>query len=148
MPGTRRDHLNETLVRPTPLKIGTTTVTQAVQPIPAPCRDRREPSVRPELRQLNKAQLYERATEHNITGRSKMSREELIDALARAGRRRKNSAACPGIRTAPVSRTLPEPMLSTPVPTPALRPGWPAEPKWDGFRAPGLPRREPAGPAL
>ncbi|MFG2466117.1 ATP-dependent DNA ligase [Streptomyces canus] len=31
--------------------------------------------------------------------------------------------------------TLPEPMLSTPVPTPVLRPGWAAEPKWDGFRA-------------
>ncbi|MFE9444990.1 Ku protein [Streptomyces sp. NPDC006602] len=46
-----------------------------------------------ELRQLSKAQLYQRATEHNITGRSKMSREELIDALARAGRRRKKSAA-------------------------------------------------------
>ncbi|MGC2997081.1 hypothetical protein ACPF8X_01380 [Streptomyces sp. G35A] len=27
--------------------------------------------------------------------------------------------------------TLPEPMLSTP----DLRPGWAAEPKWDGFRA-------------
>ncbi|MDQ0577982.1 non-homologous end joining protein Ku [Streptomyces rishiriensis] len=46
-----------------------------------------------ELRQLSKAQLYERATEYGITGRSKMSREELIDALARAGRRRKKSAA-------------------------------------------------------
>ncbi|MGW7260631.1 ATP-dependent DNA ligase [Streptomyces sp. NPDC054834] len=31
--------------------------------------------------------------------------------------------------------TLPEPMLSTPVPTPDLRPGWVGEPKWDGFRA-------------
>ncbi|MFG2466118.1 hypothetical protein ACGFXB_11770 [Streptomyces canus] len=44
-------------------------------------------------RQLSKAQLYERATEHDITGRSRMSREELIDALTRAGRRRKKSAA-------------------------------------------------------
>ncbi|MER6162728.1 ATP-dependent DNA ligase [Streptomyces sp. NPDC001868] len=26
-------------------------------------------------------------------------------------------------------------MLSTPVPVPELRPGWAAEPKWDGFRA-------------
>ncbi|MGW0497519.1 ATP-dependent DNA ligase [Streptomyces sp. NPDC003007] len=26
-------------------------------------------------------------------------------------------------------------MLSTPVPGPYLRPGWAAEPKWDGFRA-------------
>ncbi len=31
--------------------------------------------------------------------------------------------------------TLPEPMLSTPVPKPELRPGWAGEPKWDGFRA-------------
>jgi DNA end-binding protein Ku len=46
-----------------------------------------------DLRQLSKAELYERATEQDITGRSRMSREELIDALARAGRRRKKSAA-------------------------------------------------------
>ncbi|GAA2415667.1 Ku protein [Streptomyces coeruleofuscus] len=46
-----------------------------------------------ELRQLSKAELYERATEQDLPGRSKMSREELIDALARAGRRRKKSAA-------------------------------------------------------
>ncbi|MCL7429788.1 ATP-dependent DNA ligase [Streptomyces sp. YS415] len=31
--------------------------------------------------------------------------------------------------------TLPEPMLSTPVSVPDLRPGCAAEPKWDGFRA-------------
>lgn len=30
---------------------------------------------------------------------------------------------------------LPEPMLSTPVSSPDLRPGWAGEPKWDGFRA-------------
>ncbi|MCX4571750.1 hypothetical protein OHB41_00690 [Streptomyces sp. NBC_01571] len=29
----------------------------------------------------------------------------------------------------------PEPMLTTPVPTPDLGPGWADEPKWDGFRA-------------
>ncbi|MFD9984036.1 Ku protein [Streptomyces massasporeus] len=46
-----------------------------------------------ELRQLSKAELYQRATEHDVPGRSKMSREELLDALARAGRRRKKSAA-------------------------------------------------------
>ncbi len=48
-----------------------------------------------------------------------------------------------GKRTAPdiwwkastVTWTLPEPMLSTPVPEPDLRPGCVAEPKWDGFRA-------------
>jgi ribosomal protein L34 len=31
--------------------------------------------------------------------------------------------------------TLPEPILATPVPGPALQPGWAGEPKWDGFRA-------------
>ncbi|MFF2385684.1 ATP-dependent DNA ligase [Streptomyces sp. NPDC058108] len=31
--------------------------------------------------------------------------------------------------------TLPDPMLSTPLPAPILRPGWAGEPKWDGFRA-------------
>jgi DNA end-binding protein Ku len=46
-----------------------------------------------ELRQLSKTELYQRATEHDVPGRSKMSREELVDALARAGRRRKKSAA-------------------------------------------------------
>jgi hypothetical protein len=46
-----------------------------------------------ELRQLSKAELYQRATEHGVPGRSKMSREELVEALARAGRRRKRSAA-------------------------------------------------------
>ncbi|MFG2811232.1 non-homologous end joining protein Ku [Streptomyces massasporeus] len=46
-----------------------------------------------ELRQLSKAELYQRATEHEVPGRSKMSREELVDALTRAGRGRKKSAA-------------------------------------------------------
>jgi DNA end-binding protein Ku len=44
-------------------------------------------------RQLSKAELYQRATDQDIAGRSKMSREQLIDALARAGRSRKKSAA-------------------------------------------------------
>lgn len=30
--------------------------------------------------------------------------------------------------------TLPEPMLAAPVSDPTLRPGWVAEPKWEGFR--------------
>jgi ATP-dependent DNA ligase len=34
-----------------------------------------------------------------------------------------------------MTRALPKPMLSTPVPEPDLRPGWAGEPKWDGFRA-------------
>ncbi|MFB6849793.1 Ku protein [Streptomyces sp. NPDC056373] len=46
-----------------------------------------------ELRQLSKAELYQLAAEHDVPGRSRMSREELVDALARAGRRRKKSAA-------------------------------------------------------
>lgn len=40
-----------------------------------------------------RVELYQRATEQDIAGRSKMRREELIDALARAGRHRKKSAA-------------------------------------------------------
>ncbi|MEU4038418.1 Rho termination factor N-terminal domain-containing protein [Streptomyces collinus] len=47
-----------------------------------------------ELQKLGKAELYQRATELEVPGRSKMSREDLIDALARAGRRRKKSTAC------------------------------------------------------
>jgi DNA end-binding protein Ku len=46
-----------------------------------------------ELRQLSKAELYQRATEQNVTGRSKMSRSQLIDSLAGAGRRRRKTAA-------------------------------------------------------
>jgi hypothetical protein len=46
-----------------------------------------------ELRQLSKAELYQRAADQGIEGRSKMSRDQLIEALARAGRRRKKSAA-------------------------------------------------------
>ncbi|MET9762681.1 Ku protein [Streptomyces sp. NPDC006372] len=46
-----------------------------------------------ELRQLSKTELYQRATEQGVPGRSKMSREDLIDALAHAGRRRKQSTA-------------------------------------------------------
>ncbi len=33
------------------------------------------------------------------------------------------------------------PMLTSPVPDPALRPGWAAEPKWDRVPGPGLRRR-------
>uniref|UniRef100_UPI0031D0509C non-homologous end joining protein Ku n=1 Tax=Streptomyces hawaiiensis TaxID=67305 RepID=UPI0031D0509C len=46
-----------------------------------------------ELRQLSKAELYERATEQDLPGRSRMSRQDLIDALSRTGRRKKKSAA-------------------------------------------------------
>ncbi|WP_406423699.1 Ku protein [Streptomyces sp. NBC_01589] len=46
-----------------------------------------------ELRQLTKTDLYQRATEQGIAGRSKMSRDELVEALARAGHRRVKSAA-------------------------------------------------------
>ncbi|MEU6914220.1 hypothetical protein [Streptomyces olindensis] len=50
-----------------------------------------------ELRQPSKAELYERATAQDLPGRSKMSREELVEALARAGRHRKTNAACPPV---------------------------------------------------
>ncbi|MFI8946428.1 Ku protein [Streptomyces sp. NPDC053750] len=57
----------------------------------APSRD--APSTRAELRELSKAELYERATERDIAGRSRMSRDELVDALAGADERRKKSTA-------------------------------------------------------
>lgn len=48
-----------------------------------------------ELQELSKAELYERASEQDIPGRSKMSRKDLIDALAggSGARGRKKSAA-------------------------------------------------------
>lgn len=45
------------------------------------------------LRKLSKAELYQRATEQGIAGRSKMSREQLVDALAGTGGRRKRTTA-------------------------------------------------------
>lgn len=45
------------------------------------------------------------------------------------------SAEPPLLKESDVTWTLPEPMLSTPVPSPDLRSGWAGEPKWDGFRA-------------
>ncbi|MGW0826117.1 Ku protein [Streptomyces sp. NPDC002845] len=54
---------------------------------------RRRGGGKSELRQSSKTELYQQATEHGIEGRSRMSREELVDALARVGRRRKKSAA-------------------------------------------------------
>ncbi|MET7548351.1 MULTISPECIES: hypothetical protein [unclassified Streptomyces] len=42
---------------------------------------------------MTKTDLYQRATTQDIAGRSKMSRDELIDALARAGHRRNKNAA-------------------------------------------------------
>ncbi|WP_151476100.1 hypothetical protein [Streptomyces albicerus] len=59
----------------------------------APQKAARSGGGKSELRQLSKAELYQRATDQDIAGRSKMSREQLIDALARAGRSRKKSAA-------------------------------------------------------
>ncbi|MEU6587808.1 Ku protein [Streptomyces sp. NPDC046881] len=48
---------------------------------------------RRELQKLSKAELYRRATEQDLPGRSKMSREQLVDALAGGGRRRRKTAA-------------------------------------------------------
>jgi hypothetical protein len=39
----------------------------------------------------------------------------------------------PGRKAFTVTWQLPEPILSTPAAEPYLRPGWAAEPKWDGF---------------
>ncbi|MFE0181151.1 non-homologous end joining protein Ku [Streptomyces olivaceus] len=47
---------------------------------------------RSELRELSKSELYQRATEREIPGRSKMSREQLVDALS-GGTRKKTTAA-------------------------------------------------------
>jgi DNA end-binding protein Ku len=38
---------------------------------------------------MKKEELYERATEIGVPGRSRMNREELIDALSKATRRKK-----------------------------------------------------------
>ncbi|MES9524930.1 Ku protein [Streptomyces capoamus] len=46
-----------------------------------------------ELQRLSKAELYQQASEQDVPGRSRMSREELIDALAHSGRRRRKTAA-------------------------------------------------------
>ncbi|MFF9277049.1 non-homologous end joining protein Ku [Streptomyces griseosporeus] len=46
-----------------------------------------------ELQKLSKAELYQRATDEDLPGRSKMSRDELVHALARSGRRRKKTPA-------------------------------------------------------
>ncbi|MFE0811849.1 Ku protein [Streptomyces sp. NPDC058848] len=55
---------------------------------------RKKPPTRSELRELSKAELYQRATDQDVAGRSRMSRDELIDALTGAGgRRRKKTAA-------------------------------------------------------
>ncbi|WP_225840108.1 Ku protein [Streptomyces sp. NK08204] len=50
-------------------------------------------SGRRELQKLSKAELYQRASEQDLPGRSKMSRDELIDALTRSTRRRTKSSA-------------------------------------------------------
>ncbi|GHF51791.1 non-homologous end joining protein Ku [Streptomyces griseosporeus] len=46
-----------------------------------------------ELQKLSKAELYQRATDEDLPGRSKLSRDQLVDALARSGRRRKKTPA-------------------------------------------------------
>ncbi|MFE7436670.1 Ku protein [Streptomyces tendae] len=47
--------------------------------------DRPAAPTRAELRELSKAELYRRATEQDIAGRSKMSRRQLVDALGGSG---------------------------------------------------------------
>ncbi|MGW3828180.1 hypothetical protein ACWEAF_39490 [Streptomyces sp. NPDC005071] len=59
---------------------------------------------RGELRQLSKTELYQRAIGQDIAGRSKMSRDELIDALSRAGHCRNKSAAMTFARPGPRGR--------------------------------------------
>ncbi|MFF0693820.1 Ku protein [Streptomyces tendae] len=55
-------------------------------------------STRAELRELSKTELYQRATEQDIAGRSKMSRQQLVEALGGSGsgsrgRRKKKTTA-------------------------------------------------------
>ncbi|WP_217251238.1 Ku protein [Streptomyces sp. AC602_WCS936] len=60
----------------------------------ATAHSRKKPPARSELRELSKAELYQRAADQDVAGRSRMSRDELIDALTGAGgRRRKKTAA-------------------------------------------------------
>ncbi|CAM5510357.1 Non-homologous end joining protein Ku OS=Streptomyces tendae OX=1932 GN=ku PE=3 SV=1 [Streptomyces tendae] len=57
---------------------------------------RRSAPTRGELRELSKTELYQRATEQDIPGRSKMSRQQLVDALSGSesrGRRKKKTTA-------------------------------------------------------
>jgi DNA end-binding protein Ku len=60
---------------------------------PSPRGDRGRAATKGELRRLSKAELYRRATDQGVEGRSRMSRDELVEALAGAGRRRKKTAA-------------------------------------------------------
>ncbi|MEU3660179.1 Ku protein [Streptomyces sp. NPDC032940] len=48
---------------------------------------------RSELRDLSKAELYRMATDQDVPGRSRMTRSQLIDALAATGRPRKKPTA-------------------------------------------------------
>jgi DNA end-binding protein Ku len=56
-----------------------------VQPI-------RSGPTRDELEQLSKHELYEKAAEAGVPGRSKMSREQLVEALVGSGKRRTSAA--------------------------------------------------------
>ncbi|MFD0004382.1 Ku protein [Streptomyces sp. NPDC127178] len=51
------------------------------------------PAQKSELRRMSKAELYQQASDQNVPGRSKMTRDQLVDALARSGRRGKKKAA-------------------------------------------------------
>ncbi|MFB7593975.1 Ku protein [Streptomyces sp. NPDC056160] len=51
------------------------------------------PRGKDELHRLSKAELYRRAADEGLPGRSKMSRDQLVDALSGGGRRKKKAAA-------------------------------------------------------
>ncbi|MDQ0791166.1 Ku protein [Streptomyces sp. B3I8] len=53
----------------------------------------RPPGGTSDLRELSKAELYRRATDEGVEGRSRMSRDDLVEALSRTGERRKKTAA-------------------------------------------------------
>ncbi|WP_328879169.1 Ku protein [Streptomyces sp. NBC_00299] len=89
-PSTRRK-----TARPSGAKTAKKTASRKAPPkqARASTRDRGHRAGKSELQKLTKAELYQRATEQDLPGRSKMSRDQLIDALTRTGRRRKKSAA-------------------------------------------------------
>ncbi|MFE2050631.1 Ku protein [Streptomyces sp. NPDC059459] len=59
----------------------------------APSRRPSPKETRSDLREMSKAELYRKAGDQGVTGRSRMSREQLIDALSGAGGRRRRTAA-------------------------------------------------------
>ncbi|MET9256392.1 Ku protein [Streptomyces sp. NPDC003717] len=65
----------------------------AAKETPTGSSKEKKASRRAELQRLGKAELYRMATEQDVPGRSKMTRDQLVDALAGGGARRKRASA-------------------------------------------------------